>query len=67
METDAEDLGIDAAWVQDSPDSTGSKAGDPTAVVLNSQHVYSLSLACSPLQNKVSCLHQTVANMQLCK
>lgn len=50
METDAEDFGIDAAWVQnkDSPDHIGSKAGDPTAVVLNSQHVCSLSLTCSP-------------------
>ena len=44
METDAEDFGIDASWVQsgDSLRRFGSsgKAGDPTAVVLNSQHVH---------------------------
>ena len=53
MKRDAEDFGIDAAWLQnkDSLQNSGSsgQAGDPTAVVLNSQHVCSWSLAFSLL------------------
>ena len=58
METDAEDFGIDASWLQNkgSLQSSGSsgKGGDPTAVVLNSQHVCSWSLAFSLLQDIVA-------------
>lgn len=43
METDAEEFGIDAAWLQN--EGRSGKGGDPAAVVLNSQHVNSWSLA----------------------
>ena len=60
METDAEDFGIDAAWLQNAGSS--GRGGDPTAVVVNSQHVNSWFLAFSQLPSQhVSTVAQNLA------